>query len=256
MYAATAFIVIEASDIILPRLGLPDWTVTFLIILLITGFPITLIFSWIFDVTPQGVQKTESMDEYPETSKASDDKKRKLKISDLVIVLLLVAVCILAYPKLFNNDAFEDLRDEKGRISVAVMPFENLTGDSLYNTWQGGLQNLMISELSNSTELHVRQYMTMSTILGQKKNISQASLTLSQAKEIAVNLETRTFILGKILKAGEKIRINAQLLNSETEDIYKTFQVDSFTSTTCMPTIMKLHTKKSGTADCCLRLMR
>jgi tetratricopeptide (TPR) repeat protein len=66
----------------------------------------------------------------------------------------------------------------------------------------------------------------MSTILGQKKNISQASLTLSQAKEIAVNLETKTFVLGKILKAGEKIRINAQLLNSETEDIYKTYQVD------------------------------
>ncbi|MEN8230742.1 MAG: tetratricopeptide repeat protein [Bacteroidota bacterium] len=226
MYAATTFIIIEASDIILPRLGLPDWTVTFLIILLIAGFPITLIFSWIFDVTPQGVQKTESVDEVVTQPEVSEKKKRKLKINDVVIILLLVAVCILAYPKLFSNDAFEDLRDEKGRISVAVMPFENLTGDSLFNTWQGGLQNLMISELSNSSELHVRQYMTMSTILGQKKNISQASLTLSQAKEIAVNLETRTFVLGKILKAGEKIRINAQLLNSETEDIYKTYQVD------------------------------
>ena len=227
MYAATTFIIIEASDIILPRLGLPDWTVTFLIILLITGFPITLIFSWIFDVTPQGVQKTESVNEVVTQPEVSEKKKRKLKASDLVIILLLVAVCILAYPKLFSNDAFEDLRDEKGRISVAVMPFENLTGDSLYNIWQGGLQNLVISELSNSSELHVRQYMTMSTILGQKKNMSQASLTPLQAKEIAINLETRTFVLGKILKAGEKIRINAQLLNSETEDIYKTYQVDS-----------------------------
>ncbi|MCK4881135.1 MAG: hypothetical protein KAS82_10755, partial [Bacteroidales bacterium] len=49
MYAATAFIIMEAGDIMLPRLGLPDWTVTFIIILLIVGFPITIILSWIFD---------------------------------------------------------------------------------------------------------------------------------------------------------------------------------------------------------------
>ncbi len=61
MYAATAFIIMEAGDIMLPRLGLPDWTVTFLIILLIGGFPITIILSWIFDITPEGLIKTESV---------------------------------------------------------------------------------------------------------------------------------------------------------------------------------------------------
>jgi hypothetical protein len=63
MYAATAFIIMEAGDIMLTRLGLPDWTVTFLIVLLIVGFPITLILSWIFDITPKGVEKTESASE-------------------------------------------------------------------------------------------------------------------------------------------------------------------------------------------------
>jgi hypothetical protein len=58
MYAATAFIIMEAAEIMLPRLGLPDWTVTFLIILLIVGLPITVILSWIFDITPEGVRKT------------------------------------------------------------------------------------------------------------------------------------------------------------------------------------------------------
>jgi hypothetical protein len=62
MYAATAFIIIEASDIILPRLGLPDWTVTLMIILLIVGFPAAFAVSWIFDITPQGVVKTEPLD--------------------------------------------------------------------------------------------------------------------------------------------------------------------------------------------------
>ncbi len=57
MYAATAFIIMEAGDIMLPRLGLPDWTVTFIIVLLIIGFPIAVIFSWIFDITPEGLKK-------------------------------------------------------------------------------------------------------------------------------------------------------------------------------------------------------
>ena len=61
MYAATAIIIMEAGDIMLPRLGLPDWTVTFIIILLIVGFPIIIILSWIFDVTPEGVKKTEAV---------------------------------------------------------------------------------------------------------------------------------------------------------------------------------------------------
>ncbi|MBE9518837.1 MAG: tetratricopeptide repeat protein, partial [Bacteroidetes bacterium] len=153
-------------------------------------------------------------------------KKRKLKASDLAITVLIIIVGILVYPKLFQKDLLNEIRDKEGMISVAVMPFENLTADSLYNTWQSGVQNLMISELSNSSELQVRQYMTMSTILGQKKNVNQASLTPTQAKEVALNLETRTFVLGKIMKAGEKIRISAQLLNSETEEIYKTFLID------------------------------
>jgi tetratricopeptide (TPR) repeat protein len=226
MYAATAFIIMEAADIMLPRLGLPDWTVTFLIVLLIVGFPITLILSWIFDITPKGVEKTESAKEDETQAGIAEIKKRKLKASDLAIAGLIIIVCILVYPKLFQKDLLNEIRDEEGMISVAVMPFENLTSDSLYNTWQSGVQNLMISELSNSSELQVRQYMTMSTILGQKKNANQASLTPTQAKEVAMNLETRTFVLGKIMKAGEKIRISAQLLNSETEEIYKTCQVD------------------------------
>ncbi|MCK5693491.1 MAG: hypothetical protein KAI08_11590, partial [Bacteroidales bacterium] len=175
MYAATAFIIMEAGEIMLPRLGLPDWTVTFLIVLLIAGFPITLILSWIFDMTPHGVEKTANVGEDNKTAEIPQKNQRLFRFSNFVIAILLVTVCILIYPKLFQKDLLNEIRDEEGMISVAVMPFENLTADSLYNTWQSGIQNLMISELSNSSELQVRQYMTMSTILGQKKNVNQAS---------------------------------------------------------------------------------
>ncbi len=67
MYAATAFIIMEAVDIMLPRLGLPDWTVTLVIILLIIGLPVAFVLSWVFDITPQGVVKTGSLEELEES---------------------------------------------------------------------------------------------------------------------------------------------------------------------------------------------
>jgi len=226
MYAATAFIIMEAGDIMLPRLGLPDWTVTFIIILLVVGFPITIILSWIFDITPEGVIKTEPVQIAKKKETIPEPVKRKLKISDGLIALLLVVVCILLYPKIFKKDKFEGIRDPKGKISIAVMPFENLSGDTLYNVWQGGFQNLLITSLSNSEELSVRQYQTMYAVFENKINVAHASITPSVASELALKLETGTFILGKILKAGNNIRVNAQLMNAETEEIYKTYHVD------------------------------
>ena len=226
MYAATAFIIMEAGDIMLPRLGLPDWTVTFIIVLLIAGFPITIILSWIFDVTQEGVKKTEPVHVAKKKETTPEPVKRGLRIGDGVIALLIVVICILIYPKIFKRDKFEGIRDPEGKISIAVMPFENLSGDTLYNVWEGGFQNLLITSLSNSEELSVRQYQTMYAVFENKRNVAHASITPSVASELALKLETGTFILGKILKAGNNIRVNAQLVNAESEEIYKTYQVD------------------------------
>lgn len=77
IYAATSFVIKEVGDIILPRLGLPEWTVTFIIVLLIIGFPITLILSWIFDVTPEGIKKTESLEKAITSESHEDDEIAK-----------------------------------------------------------------------------------------------------------------------------------------------------------------------------------
>ncbi len=83
MYAATAFIIMEAADIMLPRLGLPDWSVTLVIVLLIVGFPVSIILSWVFDVTAEGITKTESFEEGAKQPPPQTQKKRKLKGSDV-----------------------------------------------------------------------------------------------------------------------------------------------------------------------------
>ncbi len=228
-YAASAYVILELISIISEPFGLPGWTLKLVFVLLCVGFIFSIYFSWVFDITPKGIKKTESAKVIKLKESVAAPTKRKLRVSDAIIVVLLVAVVILVYPKIFKKDKFRDFRDEDGKISIAVMPFDNLSGDSLYNVWQGGFQNLLISTLSNSEDLIVRQYQTMSSLLEKKIGTTYASLTPSIAGELALSLETKTFILGKILKAGNKIRVNAQLVNAETEEIYKTFKVEGYT---------------------------
>ena len=225
MYAATAVIIIDVSANALPRLGLPDWTVTFLIILLIVGFPITLILSWIFDLTPKGMEKTEKIQ--PEAESVNTPVKQKLfSISNLIIVILLTVVCILLYPRVFRKNRLENLKDDTGRYSIAVMPFQNMTSDTLWNIWQAGIMNELITKLSNSGELSVRSYEVTNALLGSSDQMNQASVSFSSAGEISRRLEANTFILGAIKSAGGMVRINAHLIDSKTEEIYKTFQID------------------------------
>ncbi len=229
MYAATAFIIIEASDIILPRLGLPDWTVTLMIILLIVGFPATFALSWIFDITPQGVVKTEPLDHESSTENEDRDRRRKLRISDVVIGVLLIAVAILAYPKIFDQGRSKIPREIRGKISIAVMPFKNVSGDTIYNLWQEGMQNLMITALSNSPELSVRQFETMNNALAGRSDVNYAALTPSISSKLAQKLEANTVISGSLHKSGSKIRITANIMNAETEEIFKSYELDGFT---------------------------
>ncbi len=222
MYAATAFILMEASDMMFPRLGLPDWTVTFLIVLLIAGLPVAIILSWIFDVTPEGLQKTTPLQEQPVAEEKVNRKKRGLRAGDAVIGILLIVVALLIYPKIFKPDRIEYFR-QQGEISLAVMPFQNLTGDPEHDFWQVMVQDILISSLSIADELTVRQ--TQSTINAiQGSNLQNfASISPSMARNVSQKLDAAVFVHGSISQAGERIRINARLIDAETGEVFQPF---------------------------------
>ena len=79
VYIAVAYAIIQAADIVFPRLGLPDWTVTFVLILLIIVFILVIVLTWVYDITPEGIKVTQELDSKSEESK----KKRKVKENDL-----------------------------------------------------------------------------------------------------------------------------------------------------------------------------
>lgn len=205
---------------------MPDWTITLLIILLIIGFPVTFVLSWIFDITPRGVIRTAALDEDDHSDDPKPPARRKLRPSDVLILLLMASVLALLYPKIFGGRSPGSSNRE---ISIAVMPFKNMTGDSVFNIWQGGLQNLVITALSNSEALYVRQYETMLNILSEEAETNFASLTPGLAVNAARLAEANTLVIGNLYKSGEQIRITSNIMDPESEMITKSFELQGAT---------------------------
>lgn len=224
MYAGAAFVIIELTNNVVDPLRLPGWLPTVIILLLIVGFPVTAVLSWIFDLTPKGIQRTEPLEEHGEVMEPEVKHRRSLRISDVIIVVLLIAVGVLVYPKIFNRDDFKSSRNNDGRVSLAILQFENLTGDTLLNVWQSGLQDLLITGLSNSEELSVRQYQSTNSVVDQSK-LNYAGFSAKLVKEVATLLDVRNLVKGTLMKAGAQIRMDAKIIDAETNEIYKTFLV-------------------------------
>ncbi len=151
--------------------------------------------------------------------------KRKI-LSGIIIIAVLSVVSILAYPKLFRQNKLEKLRSSGERISIAVMPFQNMTNDTIWNVWQDGIQDNLINSLSNSEELKVRQLESITRLLQNRGLTNYAAITPTVASTISQKLDVNLFIFGSIKQAGTVIRVNAQLIDPKTEESFKSFQID------------------------------
>lgn len=169
--------------------------------------------------------KTEEIEGVIE--KPAKANKARFIIPSTVVALLIIAT-IIAYPKLFKRNTLERLRTSGERISVAVMPFQNMTNDTIWNVWQDGIQNEMITSLTNSEELKVRQTESISSLIQAKGLTNYASITPSIASKLSQKLDANVFIYGSIkqVQVGKTIRLNALLIDVKTENSLKSFQID------------------------------
>jgi tetratricopeptide (TPR) repeat protein len=225
-YAATAYIIVEVINNLIVPLHLPGWIATMVVLLLMIGLPIVVILSWFYDFTPKGIKKIESLEESEKKESLSKPAKRKLRPIYVFNAILIIALVVLAYPRIFNRDKLKNLKSSDGRISVAVMPFQNMTNDTTWNIWQAGIQNELIAFLTNSEEIKVRQTETINSVLQGKGLTNYASLIPSVASTVSRKLDANVFVYGSIKQVGATIRLNAQLINSKTEEAFKSFQID------------------------------
>ncbi len=145
--------------------------------------------------------------------------------------ILIISIVLIIYFDLFNfsgKDTFEDIINTDGRIPIAVLPFRNMTNDTNLDYMQEAIQDNLINALSNySAEgLITRQTESISDLLQSKGVTNYASITPSVASTISQKLDANVFIQGNLYKEGTTIRIDARLLNSKTEEVFKSFQLE------------------------------
>ena len=144
----------------------------------------------------------------------------------LVITGIILIIAVIIFTKLFSGSNLANIRSADGRISIAVMPFQNMTNDTTWNIWQDGIQDILITSLSGTEELKVRQAQPVKGMIEIEGHVNNSMITPAMASKISKKLDSEIFINGNIKQAGKIIRVNAQLTNTRTKEIFKSFQIE------------------------------
>jgi TolB-like protein len=210
-YIVGGGLVLQFFDLVGSAAGLPDWITRAILILLAIGLPLLLLFSWAFEVTPDGLRKTGDVD--PDTSTTTQTAK-KLDVITIGAVVLLVGI-ILARPYLgiATPEADSELAavEKPGEVSaiseasIAVLPFVNLSSDKEQDYFSDGLSEELLNVLSQVPQLKVAGRTSSFAFKGQNQDL----VTIGEALRVAHILE------GSVRKSGNRIRITAQLIKTD-----------------------------------------
>ncbi len=170
VYAVVAFVIWQAAEIAFPSLHLPDWTLTFVVVMALIGFPIALVLAWAFEITPEGVRRTELA--RAETAEASTSPPPAVA---------------------------QDVQSK----SIAVLPFANMSDDPETEYFSDGMTEEIINALTQLEDLRVAARTSCFAFKGKALDVG----------EIGAKLKVATVLEGSVRRAGNRLRITAQLVN-------------------------------------------
>ena len=198
-YAVVGWLLVEVASVVLPALYLPDWTLTFLIIVIFAGFPLALLFAWAFELTPEGIKRAKDI-----APAESIRRLRGRKLDFAIIGLLTLAVVFLVV----DNYVLEAEPEQASVVrekSIAVLLFDNLSGDAATEPFTKGIHDDILTQISKIRALKVIARTSMERL---DPNLS--------IPEIGSKLGVATVLQGGVQRAGDRVRINVQLIDSKT----------------------------------------
>ena len=195
-YGAVAWGVTEGSSVVLPALGVPEWVLTWIVVFLLVGFPVAMALAWIFDVGPDGIQRTEPL---PEEAPAT---QVKLRIAYAVAVL----ACMAGLGYVLYERGVGRANAGAARSSIAVMPFANLSGDQSKDYFSDGMSEELLNLLARVPGLQVAARTSSFAYKGREVDV----------REIGKELGVETVLEGSVRQAGDQVRITAQLIDTGT----------------------------------------
>src|SRR5438046_2834864 len=171
-YAVAAWLLIQIATQVFPFFEIPNWAVRLIVLVLVLGFPIALTLSWIFDLTPQGIRRTEESDR---------------SLASLPV----------------GRAAIRNIPEK----SIAVLPFENLSDDRENEYFAAGVNNGLLSNLAKVADLKVIS----------RTSVQQFKRGTRKLREIGRSLGVAHILEGTARRAGNRIRVNAQLIDAPSD---------------------------------------
>jgi TolB-like protein len=200
-YLVATWLLIQLSDILIPMLSLPEWVSKFIFLMLVILFIPTLIAAWALELTPDGIKLEKDIDRSqsitPNTGKT---------LNSLIVGALALAVAVLLFDKFYLTDEqliIEDVVAEADK-SIAVLPFADLSKDQDQEWFADGLAEEILNALVRTPDLLVASRTSSFTYKNSEKDL----------RAIAMELGVAHILEGSVRRAGERLRITAQLIRA------------------------------------------
>jgi TolB-like protein/cytochrome c-type biogenesis protein CcmH/NrfG len=209
-YVIASWLILQVIDVIEPLVGMPLWASQLVLVLLIIGFPLTLVFSWAFEVTPDGLKREKDIDRSQSISHETGRRLDKVTI----VVFALAVVMMVIDRNLPATSAPADTGEVSAPVaqratvlpSIAVLPFANMSSDEGSAYFSDGLADTLLHMLAQISEIRVAARTSSFRFREPGADI----------KDIAASLGVGNVLEGSVQKSGDRIRITAQLIEAET----------------------------------------
>src|SRR5207247_1222362 len=203
-YAVVAWLTSQAASIFLPAFNAPQWAMQIVILILMVGFPIALAFSWAFEITPEGIKRESEV-----AADQSITHHTGRKIVALTIVLAVIATGLLIFQFLRARSTSSLSRNASSitNKSIAVLPFDNLSGDPQNAYFSEGVQDEILTRLAKIAELKVIS----------RTSTQRFKSAPNDLRQIAQQLGVANILEGSVQKANDQVRVNVQLINALTD---------------------------------------
>jgi len=205
LYLVASWLVIQVADVGISLLSLPVWSGRLVFLLLMIGFPLVVVFSWVYELTPEGLKRERDVDR---SESITSHTARKLNIA--VVVLLVVALAGLLLDRLVPEAPAPEagVTVPAGPVpsatSIAVLPFVNMSSDEQNEYFSDGLSEELLNLLARIPELQVAARTSAFTFKNSDADID----------EIATKLNVAHVLEGSVRKSGDEIRVTAQLIKA------------------------------------------
>ena len=207
-YAIAAWLLIQAASILFPTFEAPPWVMKVFVTAVILGFPVALILAWAFELTPEGLRRSEEV-----APRESKTRKPGSKWTAVIVTAALLATALLAFQfvRTRRSPAIEPAKQTAPTAtldkSVAVLPFENLSSDKENAFFAQGIQDEIITTLSRISGLRVISRTSTARYNSAPENLP----------EIASQLRVSNVLEGSVQKAGDRVHINVQLIQADND---------------------------------------